>query len=312
MENNSGLLTNISHRGFVSNVLLTLLSTMKYPCNLLTVLVALGVLNSDVFCARILAVVSMASFSHQKAYYRLWEQLSLRGHEVVLITTDPMRNNSLTNLTEIDLHGIYDVMSRELSYTELNLYESFRPFAYTDSALTICRVIMDYQLRHPEVQKLIEGGSQSFDLVIGEALILHAVVYSTIFDCPFIGVISLDAFYTTHDLLGNPSHPVLYPYYDLGFGEATTFAQRMKSTIFGFVFRYYLSPNIFEMANSKIRKHFLLESFDVNRALENIKLLFINVSPVFLNTRPVVPATVNLGGMIHMDEPKVLPQVGKS
>lgn len=79
--------------------------------------------------------------------------------------------------------------------------------------------------------------------------------------------------------------------------------------IYLFLFRYYLTANIFAMANSKIHNHLGLENFDVNRALDSLKLLFINVSPVFLNTRPTVPAAVNLGGMIHMDEPKELSQV---
>lgn len=210
---------------------------MQHQRSLVATLLVFNFLTCNVLCARILAVVSMASFSHQKAYYHLWEQLSLRGHQVLLITTDPIRNTALTNLTEIDLHGVYEVMQKELSDTELNLHENFKPFAYSDTAFAICRILVDYQLQHPEVKKLIQDKNHGFDLVIGETIVLHEVVYSKIFNCPFIGIISLDAFYTTQDLLGNPTHPVLYPYYDLGFTEAVTFMQRVKSTLFGFVFR---------------------------------------------------------------------------
>lgn len=285
---------------------------MKRTCKF-SILVLLFIhLKCDVLGARILAAVSMPSFSHQKAYYRIWEQLTLRGHEVVLITTDPMRNQSLTNLTEVDLHGLYEVLRKDLSLTQLNLQEHFTPFSYMDNIYTLCGVVVDYELQNPGVQKLVNDRNQHFDLVIGELLIPHAVAYSSRFDCPLIGIVSLDAFYPTQDFFGNPTHPALYPYYDLGFVEAVSFTQRLKSVVLSVLFRYYLPYYLNPMINEKVQKHFGLEWFNREKAARNVKLLFINVNPVFLNTRPVVPGTVNIGGGNHIEEPRDLPEVSKS
>lgn len=54
--------------------------------------------------ARILGIIPSPFYSHQIPFRAIWTALSRKGHEVVLVTTDPINNPSLTNLTEITFH----------------------------------------------------------------------------------------------------------------------------------------------------------------------------------------------------------------
>lgn len=260
--------------------------------------------------ARILALVPLPSFSHQNAYRPLWKELSLRGHQVVLLTTDPMRNASLTNLTEVDWHGVYSIFADDhLVSDAFNLYESFKLFTYLDHIVSISISIMDYELQHPDVQKLLANKNESFDLVIGEFLIPEVIAFAFHFKCPFIGVDSMDAYYIPHTTMGNPTHPVLYPYSDVGFTEDLSFFGRMRSSVLNFFTRYYLMHYLSPVGSERVEKNFHLGSITQKQFCDKVCLLFINANPIFCNTRPLVPGTINLGEGIHLQEPKELPKV---
>lgn len=264
---------------------------------------------NHVSTARILAVVTTPSFSHQNAYRQLWEELSLRGHEVVLLTTDPVTNASLTNLTQIDLHGAYNAVGRMPMMKSFILFDSFKPVAYMEKLIAFVEVGTEYELRHPQVRALIEDKEEHFDLVIGEYLYSHVIAYSTRFKCPFIGILTLDAHYATQDIMSNPTHPVLFPHYDLGFIHGDSFFQRLKSTVFSVVHRYYFYNVLYPKTDATVRKYFGMHRFKMVEERKKMALLFINVSPVFLYTRPVVPGMINVGGTIHAAEPKELEKV---
>lgn len=64
--------------------------------------------------ARVLSVIPIPSYSHQVVFQPLWRELSLRGHQVTTLTTHPINDPSLINLTEIDLGFSYDVWNAAL------------------------------------------------------------------------------------------------------------------------------------------------------------------------------------------------------
>lgn len=275
----------------------------------LVFLVCFNFLNT-VLSARILALVALPSFSHQNAYRPLWIELSLKGHQVVLLTTDPMKNANLVNLTEVDWHGAYDVFSnQDLVSEKFNLYDSFKILTYLDNLVAISNAVLDYEINHPDVQKLLTNKNENFDLVIGEFLIPEVIAFAFHFDCPFIGVESMDAYYIPHAVMGNPTHPVLYPYMDVGFTEHLSFSQRMKSTLLNFFMRYYLMYYFNPLKNERVTRNFRVGSISVQEYYEKVSLLFINANPVFCNTRPIVAGTINLGEGIHVVEAKELPKV---
>lgn len=104
----------------------------------------------------------------QVAFTELWRELSLRGHKVTLLTTDPRNDKNLTNLREIDMRRSYDIWSRQYSFSEmaqkgLGFWDIWEFFLYLLS--DIC----EDQLEQPQMQDLIAGGDKyNFDLVMIE------------------------------------------------------------------------------------------------------------------------------------------------
>ncbi|KAF5275158.1 hypothetical protein FQA39_LY18665 [Lamprigera yunnana] len=66
-------------------------------------------------CANILAIMPTPSYSHQVPFQPIWKELSLRGHQVTTITTDPVKDPSLVNLKEIDLSSAYPIWNKEVA-----------------------------------------------------------------------------------------------------------------------------------------------------------------------------------------------------
>lgn len=255
--------------------------------------------------ARILAVVPIPSFSHQMAYRPLWKELSHRGHQVVLLTTDPIKDSTLINLTEIDMHGSYEILT-EINFNDIFiLSERFSPITMMQSIVDFCMALQTYQYNLQDVQNVIKNGK--FDLVIAEYLEPSSLFYGEFFDCPVIAVTSMDAIPLFHKAMGNPTHPLVYPSQDVAYSIPTNFQQRLFQLIFRWIFEYYiidLTHSSREMLSVLFKRN--LPPFE--ETMKRVQLTFINSNPVFYPTRPLSPATVNVFGM-HITKAKPLPQV---
>lgn len=62
--------------------------------------------------AKILGIIPTPSYSHQLAFQPIWRELSLRGHNVTVITANPLNDPKLINLTEINISTVYDCIKR--------------------------------------------------------------------------------------------------------------------------------------------------------------------------------------------------------
>lgn len=255
--------------------------------------------------ARILGVIPIPSYSHQLAFRPLWKELSLRGHQVVLLTTDLINDPTLTNLTEIDMHDSYKLLSK-VDFTDIfTLSEHFAPIAMMRAMIHFSTSMEHYQYSLKQVQDVIRNGE--FDLVIGEFLDPSSILFGERFNCNVIAVTSMDAHVVLHESMGNPNHPLLYPAQDIAYNKPSTFQQRLFQIIFRFVFKYYMTYAE-QLIRRDLAQYFggTLPPFE--DMMQRIKLTFINANPVFYPTRPLAPGTVNVAGL-HILEAKPLPQV---
>ncbi|KAK5638204.1 hypothetical protein RI129_012499 [Pyrocoelia pectoralis] len=175
--------------------------------------------------AKILGIVPTPSYSHQIAYQSLWKELSLRGHQVTTITTQPINDPKLVNLTEIDV--------KHLQTNSLILE------AVTDSGgNTIAEVrhyfqmmiqAIDAQLDYDPIKRLISDQDENFDLVIVEYFFGSPLAFATRFNCPSIGMVSVDAWNVMHHSVGNPTHPILYPDSIALFPQTLSLAERVAN-----------------------------------------------------------------------------------
>lgn len=261
-------------------------------------------LNNDVTqSANILAITHMPSFSHQIVFRSLWKKLSLRGHQVTLLTTDPINDSKLTNLTEIGMQISYNVWGNFdlIKFVNVPAWAMWHNFSNANA------VLIDQQLSLPEVRKLIENKNTHFDLLMIEGFHSAHFAFAERFKCPFITVLSLDASSFVHEEIGNPSHYVLHPDYSLPFVEHLTFIQRLESTFYTVYFRilnyYYIIP-----AQQRIvEKHFGKNYSQIQQIFKNYSAVFLNTNNILHPIRPLLPNVVAVGGKTHITKSKPLP-----
>lgn len=274
------------------------------------VLLLLVVLICNVYSAKILGVFPMASVSHQIVFQPIWKELSLRGHEVTVLTPNPLKDPSLINLTEIDLSFTYKKMEgfKEVVSQGTNHWDMMQNTGIMDIFFDISRQTFE----NNEVQRLIKDNTSSYDVILVEVMDPKSYAFAGKFKSPLIGIASLTVMTPTHESIGNPIHPVLYPdiltpYY----GSAMGFFEKVDATLFYFYQKYFFHNDYMIATNSMAREYFGSELPDLQSVERNISMLFLNTNPIIHGVRPYGANVIEFGGGIHIKPPKPLPLVNK-
>lgn len=272
-------------------------------------LLFLIVFFQSVNCAKILAIVPTPSYSHQVAFAGIWKELSLRGHDITLVTTDSIKGENLTSLRQIDVNFLYKVFE-DFDYPAVISENKKSYFTILDILTKIFYEIEDRLLSHPPIKELIKNeNSEGFDIVLAEAMAPVFYAFSYRFKCPLIVISSFDVLISAHSGIGNPNHPVLYPEHLLPFSNHLSFFERVFST---FHHLYMLYREHFILLPSRdylIRKHFGTNYPDTYYFKTHVDMLFMNTNPILNTLRPIVPAVVEFGGGMHLGPVKKLPNV---
>lgn len=261
-------------------------------------------LGSKVQCARILGIFNIPSISHQVVYQPIWKELSLRGHEVIVISPDPLNDPTLTNLTEIDMSSLYGII-QEMSPDMSNGMDHW---TFLENSHEWSNRITTRIFSHPEVQALLKNDTKGFDLVMIETIFYSSAMFAAKYKCPLIGVSSLDVPITVHETVGNPIHPVLYPDFLTVYREEKTLFQKLDLVIYYF-WQNYLSGIRRSFTNEETRKYIGEGLPDIDEVVRNMSMLFLNTNPILHRPRPYGPNVVELGGRMHLKPRKPLPKV---
>jgi hypothetical protein len=184
--------------------------------------------------ANILCIYPTSSFSHQIVFRALTKDLVARGHNLTVITSDPIETNN-PNLTQIDFSFYYEYFRKMINFVELK-EKKVDEYFFFDFFMDKFEEFYDVQLGFPAVQKLIKNEDKlEFDLVIVEYLnYVPWYAFAKKFNAPLIGITSLDAMVTTHEEMGNVFHPALHPEVMLDVYPPLNFQERWRSL------KYYL------------------------------------------------------------------------
>ncbi|KAK5639989.1 hypothetical protein RI129_010800 [Pyrocoelia pectoralis] len=253
--------------------------------------------------ARILGIVPTPSYSHQVVFQPLWRELSLRGHQVTTLTTDPIKDPALTNLTEIDLHSSYDVWNKKIMVNILSYKEN--ALVAIINFITQLIEIEDEQMRNPNVQALLKS-DEKYDLVIIEGFMPAMSAFAVKFQCPLIAMVSTAGHSGLHNLIGNPTHPVLYPDVIYPYDEEMSLSQRISSVVSTFLFSLASSYGN-SLQDQLMKKHFGSNYPSIDEIMGNTSMLFVNSDNIFHKIQPLVPSVVQIGGGSHLRPPKPLP-----
>ncbi|VEN52507.1 unnamed protein product [Callosobruchus maculatus] len=253
--------------------------------------------------ARILGVIPTPSFSHQTVFWPIWKELSLRGHNVTVITTDPMNNPYLRNLTEINIQESYTIWRP--------LYESVKsannPILINERLQSIFQTISKFVLTHTEVAALLQNETV-FDLVMVEAQYPELLIFGEIYECPTVMLRSLDAFSETHEAMGNSIHPIMNPDLNVPHFRELDFKARLISTTYYWYQQLLGFPRYMSKRNKIIREYFGNDAPDIRQMLDKVSLLFLNIHPALHGVRLTGPNTIQFGGSVHIRDPQPLPK----
>ncbi|CAG9820048.1 unnamed protein product [Phaedon cochleariae] len=258
-------------------------------------------------CAKILGVFPVPSISHQIVFQPIWKELSLRGHEVTVITPNPLRDALLSNLTEIDVSS-----SAKRAMDNSNIMKNLDITKSVFSRIMFGNHLLDAlvkeELEQEEVSELIKS-DETFDLIILQVFAMQPVVYGfgARFGSPIIiGISTLEVFLHTHDTFGNPTHALVTPDMMLGFKGDLTFANKVESLLFNIWYRmlyyWYALPN----ADKVARKYFGEDIPYLGDIERNTSLLLVNLNPIMHGVRPNVPNVIEIN-QIHIKKKKPLP-----
>ncbi|XP_047539280.1 UDP-glucosyltransferase 2-like [Vanessa atalanta] len=258
--------------------------------------------------AKILGVFPTPSISHQVVFRPLMLELAKRGHEVTVITTDPVfqKGQAPKNLTEIDVHDMSYEVVEDFVINHGNKKDQISFF------YMMCDFILEVfvkQLKSDEIQNLLRSNSQ-FDLVFAESFIRPALIFSHIFNAPVIEFSSLSGINSALEMVGAATHPLIYPnamhrrIYNLTIWEKITELYYHYST-------EQIYKNHLNIENEHLKSILGPNIPDLDDLRQNVRMLFLNVHPVWDFNRPVPPNVLFLGGL-HLKPPKDIPQDLKS
>ncbi|XP_066260199.1 uncharacterized protein [Euwallacea similis] len=271
-----------------------------------TVTILLSLVSNSIG-ADILVIIPTASFSHQVTLRPLWKQLAARGHNVTLVTTDPMNEEHLENIQQINISYGYEYMKK---YEVMDIVMNDSKSLY-DSAVAIRKVFRDTQIKlfeSPEGLNLAHNKENHFDLLFVEAQVPDMMIYSWVFDIPFIGICSLDCALQYHETAGNHIHPVTNPDQNFVLKDiySLSFRERLLSSVHLGLYQFLVKCLMFPKQHAIWREYFGEDVPSVDEIQSRMSMLFVATNPVFHLVRALMPNTVTIGSGMQLSAPKPL------
>lgn len=255
--------------------------------------------------ANILGVFPVPVFSHQSVFRKLSNALVKRGHHVTVITGLPVDEPHLDNYTEIDRREVAFLEREKLFAKEMDT--SYNMFTQYSNVIDITFSLVDKVIYGPEVEEWIKNKNKHFDLILVEDCVRSGIILSHVFKAPVISISSFGGTFETFEIVGGATHDFLYPigirrkYSDL------TIWEKMLELYINFRLKriYKYQEALQDEAN---KKRYGSDTPTINELQNNIKMLFLNLHPVWDSNRPVPPNVIYLGGL-HQKPEKELPKV---
>ncbi|KAL3288281.1 hypothetical protein HHI36_002729 [Cryptolaemus montrouzieri] len=262
--------------------------------------------KSEVNSAKILGWFFIPSISHQSVFQPIWKELSLRGHQVTVITSDPLKDPSLKNLTEIDTKFTYELWKKADISNVRREVMTVTEMEYTFQKMH--ETMIAGSMRSDEAQEVLRKSENTFDLILIEGLspVMYGLQYK--FKAPLIAISSLDNYNYLKYLLGNSMNPAIYSDFLTGFRGKFTFWEKIQN--FHFMLASYLMNKliIYPIADRIAKSYFGHDMPYIEDVIKNTSLLFSNVNPLFSDQRPQVPNIMHFSN-VHILTKSHVPQV---
>ncbi|KAK9885607.1 hypothetical protein WA026_012369 [Henosepilachna vigintioctopunctata] len=274
----------------------------------LTVFLFIALSTNYAFCARILGVFMTPSYSHQVVYQPIWKELSLRGHQVTVITPNPLHDARLINLTEIDVSSsgqIFKNKNEESLLVEISMLKEVKRLS------EIYEQVARHQLSHPDVQALLKDKNQTFDLLLVEYLHQSMYALKDIYNCPMVGITSLGLTAYGSEMIGNPKNPAFDPDMASKVSVHESFQDRFFGVFYDLITRYSTKYVLLNKLDKIIAEYIDHDIRPLSEICQEFSLVITNSNLAIRKAKPAVPNLIEISG-IHIQKPKALPKDLKS
>lgn len=261
---------------------------------------------SFAYSAQILAILPTPSPNHEAVFRGYLQDLSSIGHHLTIITTNEFKTlNSNRNVTQIVLSDSYKVMRKKIN--AISFSRSPDESATIDASLIVLKAYLQFQLKCPEVTKLIENEhKKTFDVIVLEHSVNHPyLAFSEVYDAPIIAISTSEASNDIHQSFGNVFNPLIHANSIFSFvhDRDMTFHERWQSLKLYVKMKLFTRPKYRKVYNELINEHFPSVEKNVDELEENMRLLLLNTSPVMGYSRAMLPNAIQIGSM-HIEPPK--------
>uniref|UniRef100_A0A1Q3FQR5 UDP-glucuronosyltransferase n=2 Tax=Culex tarsalis TaxID=7177 RepID=A0A1Q3FQR5_CULTA len=271
-----------------------------------TLMMVLAVGLLPVESARILAIFPSPAKSHQIVFRALVEGLLDRGHQLTVMSPDPIETNN-PNLTQIDWSYAYKLVD-ENGDVAVATQEKWSSLKVTQKLLAVTEMFLTAELNHPEVQDMIRNPVENFDVVIVEYFQMTPFfAFAELYNAPMIGITSIDSIALAHSIIGNVANAVAHPEMVHKVSRVLSFSKRLDYFITMLFTEYVLFPGEFEKYDRMIEQHFGPNMTKSVQLMNRLDFLMTNVEPALGFVRPTVPRAIQLG-FLHVKPPKPLPE----
>lgn len=137
-------------------------------------------------CAEILGYFPIPSVSHQRVFQNIWQELSLRGHQVTIITPNPLNNSKLINLTEIAVTYSYNFVRHNPNFAIKILAPNASVWPKVSFVNNFVTELSIQHFEDKQVQTVING-NKKYDVILLQPLSKLAFAFPAKFKTPSIG-----------------------------------------------------------------------------------------------------------------------------
>ncbi|XP_046491809.1 UDP-glycosyltransferase UGT5-like [Neodiprion pinetum] len=261
--------------------------------------------------ARILAVFPTASISHQIVFQKLTLELNKRGHELVVVTPNPVNDPTLKNYTEIDVSFQYN--DKDSLPNIIGMRGKVDWFGWLKVQVPMITRQVTKIFEQPDLKKLYHPNSgEKFDLILMQMFFTPAFMsFAARFKAPMIGIHSASLQTTMQYAIGNPilhSDPSNWQL-DMKFPESSWIPwRRLDNFIQSWRFIHY-HRTVYLPKQQKIAEKYLgIDIPDLHDLEKNISLIFVNQQGPISFAKPNVPKVIDIGGFHVTNKIKPLPK----
>ncbi|RLU26749.1 hypothetical protein DMN91_000546 [Ooceraea biroi] len=264
-------------------------------------------LSLSVNTGRILSLSVVPFLSHQLIYRTLNLVLHKRGHELVIVTTAPLKDPTLKNYTKIDVsYGFSIITEYNDAKWKISQMESCR------QVFTITTEFMGTIWDNLEFKKIYRRNSgEKFDAIMMEPicdLSLYSMAHR--FNAPLIGLTPMGFHNFQRYIFASPmlpSHPSNWEVNTLVEGYPS-FWQKLQTFIDVWGYLYAWSHHVVT-ARKRVEKYFGSDTPDPMDIAKNMSIVLVNENPLFAYVRPEQPNVIYFSGFQIQKTPPTLPKV---